>query len=317
MTTIRFFALIAFFFSTVTVAKTPVIYDTDIGSDIDDTWALSLILKNPQLDLKLVTTATENTRYRAKVAAKFLQVAGRSDIPVGIGVGGNETASFQKPWVEGYSLNDYPGDIAQDGVARLINTIRASAEPVTLIVAGPMHNIQEALKRAPDIAGKTHLVGMHGSVYKGYQDEPSAEYNVANNVPAFRAALNAPWLSFTITPLDTCGDIIITGDAFAKLKASKDRQLQAIFDNYDIWAKLVTWEKPDYIEYRTSVLYDAVAIYLALPEHDFVNTTEMGMTVDDEGFLHPSEEGPKINVALTWNNKPAFYDWLNKRLLSQ
>ena len=32
----------------------PVIFDTDIGDDIDDTWALGLLLKSPELDLKLV-----------------------------------------------------------------------------------------------------------------------------------------------------------------------------------------------------------------------------------------------------------------------
>ena len=34
--------------------KIPVIYDSDIGDDIDDTWALAVLLKSPELDLKLV-----------------------------------------------------------------------------------------------------------------------------------------------------------------------------------------------------------------------------------------------------------------------
>ncbi len=34
-------------------AAIPVILDTDIGDDIDDTWALGLLLKSPELDLKL------------------------------------------------------------------------------------------------------------------------------------------------------------------------------------------------------------------------------------------------------------------------
>ncbi len=36
------------------VGRIPVILDTDIGGDIDDTWALGLLLKSPELDLKLV-----------------------------------------------------------------------------------------------------------------------------------------------------------------------------------------------------------------------------------------------------------------------
>ena len=34
----------------------PVTFDTDIGSDIDDTWALGFLLRCPELDVKLVTT---------------------------------------------------------------------------------------------------------------------------------------------------------------------------------------------------------------------------------------------------------------------
>src|SRR5512133_913063 len=45
------------------VRPLPVILDTDIGGDIDDTWALVLLLKSPELDCKLVTTCTGDTKY--------------------------------------------------------------------------------------------------------------------------------------------------------------------------------------------------------------------------------------------------------------
>ena len=52
--------------------KTPVILDTDIGDDIDDTWALGVLLKSPELDLKLVVTDYGKVNYRPRVVAKFL-----------------------------------------------------------------------------------------------------------------------------------------------------------------------------------------------------------------------------------------------------
>src|SRR5471032_934954 len=66
-------------------ARTPVILVTDIGTDIDDSWALALALRSPELDVKLVLTDPADTVYRADVAAKFLEAAGRADIPIGIG----------------------------------------------------------------------------------------------------------------------------------------------------------------------------------------------------------------------------------------
>lgn len=43
----------------------PVVLDTDVGSDMDDSWALAMLLGCPELDLRLVVTATADTTYRA------------------------------------------------------------------------------------------------------------------------------------------------------------------------------------------------------------------------------------------------------------
>ena len=50
----------------------PVVLDTDIGDDVDDTWALAYLLRCPELELKLVLTASGDTRYRARLAANAL-----------------------------------------------------------------------------------------------------------------------------------------------------------------------------------------------------------------------------------------------------
>ena len=43
----------------------PVLLQTDIGGDIDDFWALVMLLKQPWLDLRFILTDTDNTVYRA------------------------------------------------------------------------------------------------------------------------------------------------------------------------------------------------------------------------------------------------------------
>lgn len=53
-----------------------VILDTDIGTDIDDTWALSMLLASPELDLQLVTTVSGDARHRAALCARCLRVPG-------------------------------------------------------------------------------------------------------------------------------------------------------------------------------------------------------------------------------------------------
>jgi len=95
----------------------PVILDTDIGWDIDDTWALITLLNSPELDIRMVLTSTGNTPLRAKLVAKLLEVAGRTDIPVGIGLHQDDNFNMQDDWVDGYSLRHYPGRIYAEGVS--------------------------------------------------------------------------------------------------------------------------------------------------------------------------------------------------------
>lgn len=64
----------------------PVILDTDIGLDVDDVWALAFLLQCPELEIRLITTCTGVTTYRAALVAKILEVAGRTDIPVVLGL---------------------------------------------------------------------------------------------------------------------------------------------------------------------------------------------------------------------------------------
>ena len=80
--------------------KIPVILDTDIGGDIDDTWALAMMLKSPELDVKLVVTDTGNTTYRAKIAAKMLEIAGRTDVPVGVGLHLDDNFRHNSPYTD-------------------------------------------------------------------------------------------------------------------------------------------------------------------------------------------------------------------------
>ena len=88
--------------------RIPVILDTDIGDDIDDTWALVLALKSPELDVKLVVTDFGNTEHRAKIVARLLEIAGRTDIPIGIGIRENDAESPQSEWVKDYDLSKLP-----------------------------------------------------------------------------------------------------------------------------------------------------------------------------------------------------------------
>ena len=292
--------------------KIPVILDTDIGSDIDDTWALVMMLKSPELDLKLVVSETGDTTYRAKLAAKLLEVANRADVPVGVGVPFPPSDNRQEAWVSGYDLAAYPGTVHKDGVGALIDTIMGSPEPVTLVCIGPVPNIGAALEREPRIARKARFVGMHGSVRRGYggSEKISAEYNVAMHTTDFQKACAAPW-DMTITPLDTCGLMVLEGEKYRRVRDCPDPLIRALIENYRIWCKAANIA--DQAETKSSVLFDTVAAYLAFTDELLV-MEKLGIRVSDDGFTLIDPAAKVMNVATAWKNLPAYEDFLVRRL---
>ncbi len=297
------------------VRPTPVILDTDIGDDIDDTWALALLLKSPELDLKLVVGDYGKPQYRARLLAKFLELAGRSDVPVGVGLDVPPSGDGrQAAWVKNFDLNSYPGKIDADGVQALIDTIMRSPQTVTLIGIGPAPNIAEALKREPRIAQHARFVGMDGSVRLGYggAKQSCAEWNVKADPKAMQAVFAAPW-DITITPLDTCGLVQLNGDKYRRVRRATDRTATLLIANYCLWLTADSASSPGLADQRSSTLFDTVAVYLA-QHQDLCVMEKMNLRVTDDGFTVIDPKARVVNVAVRWNDLDAYEDFLSERL---
>ncbi|MEM7610708.1 MAG: nucleoside hydrolase [Pseudomonadota bacterium] len=296
---------------------TPVILDTDIGDDIDDTWALLMLLRMPELDLKLAVGDFGNAIYRARLIAKLLATASRTDVPVGIGAGIADERGQQSDWIGDYTLDDYPGTVYDDGVQAIIDTIHASPTPVTLICLGPVPNIAEALRRDPSIANNARIVGMYGSIYTGYlgAPEPAAEYNVRIDPESLQAVFAAPW-ECTITPLDTCGTVVLDGDNFRRLYDSDDPWLDALMENYRVWLPGAPFVDPNQDTTRISTtLFDTVAVYLAAST-DLVEMQTLPLRVTADGYtIIDPDDGRPVNCAIAWKDLDAYERYLVRTLL--
>lgn len=296
-------------------APIPVILDTDIGDDIDDTWALALLLKSPELDLKLVVGDYGESQYRARLLAKFLERAGRSDVPVGIGLDIPPRGDGrQAAWVKDYDLKSYPGKVHTNGVQALIDTVMNSPQPVTLICIGPVPNIAEALKREPRIAQRARFVGMHGSVRVGYggAKKPDAEWNVKADPRSLQQVFAAPW-DITITPLDTCGLVTLSGEKYRRVLEATNRIAADLIANYRIWLVNQPTLAQGMADHHSSTLFDAVAVYLAIRQ-DLCVMEKTNLRVTDDGFTVIDPQGKPVNAATKWKDLGAFEDFLVERL---
>jgi inosine-uridine nucleoside N-ribohydrolase len=301
-------------------APIPVVLDTDIGTDIDDTWALAQALRSPELKLRLVLTETGDARYRAAIAAKILEAAGRTDVTVGLGLDFSpmgEAERNQDPWLKGYDLAKYPGRVVPDGAGALIDLVMHSSTTVTIIGIGSTPTLAAALKREPRIAARCRFVGMEGSFRVGYGGgPPSAEANVKGDPAALRTVLAAPWQDILLTPLDTCGSVSLTGANYRRVwNAVDDPLVHAVIEGYCVFAPRVAWMRCDFFTERSTTLFDCVAVYLAYSE-SFVEIQPLAFRVTGAGFTIEDPAGPyHARVALTWRDRPAFERDLARRLV--
>ncbi len=187
------------------VAPQLVVIDTDIGDDIDDAFALALALRSPELKILGVTTTFGDTELRARLVDRYLAAVGRSDIPVGAGVQ-TETAN---PMTQAAYARRGQERTHRDGVAFLLDQIRAHPGEVTLIAIGPLFNVQEAIRRdAATFRKLKRVVLMGGSIDRGYDGKngerrpADAEWNI-NRDPAGAQALLAAGVPVFMMPLDS------------------------------------------------------------------------------------------------------------------
>lgn len=295
--------------------KIPVIFDTDIGSDIDDTWALLYLLRCPELDPLMVATDAGQGQYRASLAAKFLQACDRTDVPIAIGNGGANPKGNQAGWLGDHDLATYPGEVFPDAVDAIIEAVHGSPDPVTLVCIGGVPNIAAALAKDPSICDNARFVGMHGAIRVGYDGKPPAvaEANVRRDPEALRKTFAATW-QCSITPLDTCGDIVLRGDRYARWMAATDRGNTALMNNYRDWLQRVPWlkVKPD-PEKQSSTLFDVVAVYMAFSEA-WLEMETLPIAVTDDGMTVVKDESPQVRCAMRWKDQDAFMDHLVYRL---
>src|SRR6476659_811877 len=143
------FAVLVSLLSAATAAqpvREKVLFDTDIGTDIDDAWALGYLLKSPSLDLLGVTVSDGDTAQRARLACKLLFRLGRTDVAVAAGrvtsaVPANRI-DYQFAWAEDFR-NYAP--VQTPAADFLADVIHKNPHQVTLIAVGPLHNIGDLI----------------------------------------------------------------------------------------------------------------------------------------------------------------------------
>ena len=182
------------------------ILDTDIGSDVDDAFALAYAVRQPEIELLAVTTVWGDVRWAAALVLRLLDELGASDIPV---AAGHSVRPRSPKWVGSGEVVLARGATDPRTEPRhaveLIRDVALSAEgPVWLATIGPATNAADALRRYPAI--RDHLAGVAmmggrylapgaciGPVAEQYGVDPASarERNFSDDAQAAAAVCNS------------------------------------------------------------------------------------------------------------------------------
>ena len=179
----------------------PVILDVDTG--VDDTLALLLAARSPELELVGVTCVTGNVTVDLVVrnTLQVLETAGRRDVPVAIG--------RRQPLLEKVVTAAYVhGEDGLGGLSRTLPIAQRSPEdlpavdflvkalleaetPITLVPLGPLSNIAMLLQEYPQVKSRIPRIVLMGGAFGMGNASAVAEFNIRQDPEAAEIVLTS------------------------------------------------------------------------------------------------------------------------------
>lgn len=264
------------------------ILDTDIGTDVDDAWALALCLASPEIDLLGVTLVHADLDTRAKVTLKMLKLAGRTDVPVYKGISEPLTQGMGCCWCghEGTEtdFSDIKGLSAEEGaVDFILETVKNNPGEVVIAPIGPLSNIGEAIRRDPETMRKVKRLAIMGSTYVGEgRENAGGEHNIECDPDAAKIVLESG-IPATVVGLNVTGKVVIRRSDLAPIRDTPfGGYLSAMTEQlYQLWSR------------EDTCMHDPLAIATEI-DRSLVNTRKMTAEALEAGKVAftSDEDGP-------------------------
>jgi inosine-uridine nucleoside N-ribohydrolase len=213
----------------------PIIFDTDIGSDIDDALALALALQSPELDVRAVTTVSDDTIGRSRLAWKEMGLYDRHDIPLATGASetlvGPALTQRVPPQFQVLAAEDVLPPAARRRAADLIvDTLLDSPRKLTLVPVGPLTNIALALKMEPRIKEKIERIVLMGGAFGLLRPE----YNIRRDYIASSIVFGSG-VPITAVGLDVTLRCRLEGADMERLRAAGNDASRLLVRLIELW----------------------------------------------------------------------------------
>ncbi len=292
----------------------PIVFDTDIGNDVDDVLALGVLhaLEARGECRLLAVTITKDNPLAAAFTDAVNTFYGRGDIPIGIVRGGAEPGSgkFLKlaEARDGDRLrypHDLRGDAAPVATTLLRRILAAESDgSVVVVQVGFSSNLARLLDSPPDdisplsgrelVARKVRLLSIMAGAFKPIGGKRHLEYNVIKDIPAAKKVA-AEWP----TPVVWSGFEI--GIALPYPATSIERDYRYV-PHHPLAEAYILYEPPPH----NRPTWDLTSVlYAVRPDRGYFDLSEPGrVIVEDDGGtrFEPAADGPHRYLVLRPEN---------------
>ncbi len=229
-----------------------VLFDTDIGSDIDDAVALAYLLRQPRCDLVGVTCASGAQRDRARLADAVCRAAGRDDVPIHCGPEVSLLRGATQPEArQAAALAKWPHREAFEpstAVEFMRRTIRQRPHEIVLLAVGPLTNVGLLFATDPEIPSLLRdFVIMGGRFLPGGGPGGWTEWNIRCDPEAAAIAYDRCAPGMRSVGLDVTMRCQMAADEVRQRFREAGGPLLAVLDMAEVWferARQLTFHDP-------------------------------------------------------------------------
>lgn len=258
-----------------------VIIDTDIGDDIDDLFTLYLANSLKEIDLIGITTVYGNTNLRARLANKYLSLAGLNDVRVYAGCGPQLKSLHPLPINHVFCqygeeldddslkpINEEENCEGNSAIDNLIESAKKYKEELTIVCIGPLTNLAKAVMKNKKAMRKCNIVIMGGCFSK-----IEKEWNIACDYKAAKIVFNAK-LNLTAIGVDVTKKVEISAELQKQiLTTSKDEYINYLVTCCNRWVNASG---------RRITLHDPLTLY-SLVDDDVLKYKYYHVSVETKG----------------------------------
>jgi pyrimidine-specific ribonucleoside hydrolase len=281
--------------------RAPMIIDTDIGGDPDDTVAL-VVAGRCVPELALVITSDEYGGERARFVRYLLDLVGRQDVRV---IAGSDLGNSRLYFVDGLFPSEVPKQ-ETDLVSAVADVCASTSGPVRWVGMGPLSNLSALQSERPDLVARMVVTQMGGAIV--YRDPSRAEHNFREDPEA--AIRMLPVLERGLPTL-VVSDVTFT----PAMEITPDSPIYQRWAEPDApaWARILKTHSDRWLDrFPGSMQHDGLTLAAATlwPGIRFARER---VALDPIGRMSRSDQGTEIIMAISVDYT-AFMTWLDSSL---